>query len=284
MNHNIILVAETGSDITAEVAAAHGIYLVPMHVSMGGETYDDGSFPADEICNYYNRTGELPQTSGSSPADFEKIFDEIHAEHPEKHILHLAYSAVTTCSYQSAIVAAEDRDYVTSIDTKHVSVGQYAAVLRVQKFLDDNPEISIAEAVEEAYKISKGTHMSFVPKNLSYLHAGGRVSNAAYMGSRLLNLHPCIELDDGYLLAKKKYRGKLSKVATALVDDFIKKHQILLEKIYLIATPNLAEDVRIAAETAVKEHGALSFEWVKTGCVITTHGGEGAFGIVGFSV
>lgn len=42
---NIILVAETGSDITRKVAAEHGIHLVPMHVSMDETTLDDGAFP-----------------------------------------------------------------------------------------------------------------------------------------------------------------------------------------------------------------------------------------------
>ena len=47
---------------------------------------------------------------------------------PDKQILHLAYSAVTTCSYQSALIAAEDRDYIMSFDTKQVSIGHGVAL------------------------------------------------------------------------------------------------------------------------------------------------------------
>ena len=106
MNKNIVLVAETGSDITLEIAEEYGIYLVPMHISMGEETLDDGSFPSKEICAYYEQTGKVPKTSASSPHDFITVFDLIHELWPEKHILHLAYSAVTTCSYQNALLAA----------------------------------------------------------------------------------------------------------------------------------------------------------------------------------
>ena len=35
MNKNIVIVAESGSDITPEVAEKYGIEIVPMHVSMG---------------------------------------------------------------------------------------------------------------------------------------------------------------------------------------------------------------------------------------------------------
>ena len=69
----IILLAETGSDITDEVAEKYGIYIVPMHVSFGEVTKDDATFPAEEVCEFYERTGKLPKTSGSVPEDFEKI-------------------------------------------------------------------------------------------------------------------------------------------------------------------------------------------------------------------
>ena len=62
--NKIIILAETGSDITKEAAAEYGIRLVPMHVSFGSETKDDGTFPAEEIYGYYERTGTLPKTSG----------------------------------------------------------------------------------------------------------------------------------------------------------------------------------------------------------------------------
>ena len=179
MHKNIILVAETGSDIPREMADQLGIYLVPMHVTMGGAILDDGTFPAEEVCAYYDKTGKCPTTSGSTPFDFEKALDEIHAAHPDKKILHLAYSAVTTCSYQSCIVASEGRDYIKSVDTKHVSVGQAAVVLAVKKYLDEHPDATLEEAADYAVKVGLETKMCFIPKNLDYLRAGGRVSNAS---------------------------------------------------------------------------------------------------------
>ena len=94
----IIIVAETGSDITPELAAKYNITLVPMHVTFDSHTMDDGSFPVQKICDYYKETGKLPRTSGCSPDDFMLVFDAIHTAHPNAQILYLAYSAVTTCS------------------------------------------------------------------------------------------------------------------------------------------------------------------------------------------
>ena len=38
MSNRIILMAESGSDISPEIAKAHHITIVPMHVAFGGET------------------------------------------------------------------------------------------------------------------------------------------------------------------------------------------------------------------------------------------------------
>ena len=283
MNSQIVLVAETGSDITAEQAKEYGIYLVPMHVSMAGQTLDDGTFPAEDVCAYYDSTGKVPQTSASAPSDFAKVFDEIHQKWPEKKILHLAYSAVTTCSYQNAFLAAEELDYVTSVDTKQVSVGQAAVVLEVAKLLKEHPEMGIEEAAEAAKRIADQVQMCFVPKNLDYLRAGGRVSNVVALTGNLLGLHPCIEILDGKLMAKKKYRGALEKVIPKVIRDFAEKHNLKKEKVYFIYSPGLEEGQRRIAEETAQSIGLKEFSWMKTGCVITCHGGPGCFGIVGFS-
>jgi len=278
---NIILVAETGSDITPALAQANGIYLVPMHVSLGETTLDDGSFPPEDVCAYYDRTGKVPRTSAANPEDFAKVFDEIHAANPEKQILHLAYSAVTTCSYQNAILASEDRHYVRSVDTQHVSVGQAAVVLAVAQLLRDQPDLTLDQAAEAAERIAAHTQMCFIPDNLDYLRAGGRVSNAVALVGNILSLHPCIEIIGGKLMAQKKYRGSTKKVIPKLIADFVEKHSLKKDLIRFINTPELSDECRAIAEETARAMGFERIEWMKTGCVITCHGGPGAFGVVG---
>ena len=281
--NNIILVAETGSDLPKDIAKEMGIFLVPMHVTMGDNTYDDGSFPVEKICEYYNNTSKIPKTSGSSPQDFIKVFDEIHHLYPDKQILHLAYSAVTTCSYQSAIIAAEDRDYVTSVDTKMVSIGQGAIVIETAKYLKENPNATMEEVLKEVERLCESSKMCFVPAELEYLRAGGRVSNAVFIGGKILNIHPSIELENGYLVAKKKYRGKMEKIVTKLIEDFNYIKNLDKKQIYLLWSIGLSETVRRIAEEKAKNIGFEKIKWMQSGCVITSHGGPGAFGIVGFS-
>lgn len=286
MPSKILLLAETGSDITPAMAQELGVRLVPMHVSMGNETLDDGTFPPEEVCAYYDRTGKVPTTSGSTPYDFEKVLDAIFSENPDAQVLYLAYSAVTTCSYHSCELALEEKPYaknVRLVDTKHVSVGQCAAVTAVAHWLEQHPEATLDEAAAAAVQLSKQTQMCFVPRNLDYLRAGGRVSNAVALVGNLLRLHPCIDIIDGKLIAGKKYRGAMTKLAPVLLQEFVQKYDLKKDHIYFIHTPYMDEEIRTVLDAEAASLGFQTITWVKTGCVITCHGGPGAFGIVGMT-
>ena len=63
-----VIVVESGSDVTPELCERYGIVRVPMHVTIGDETVEDGSIDPLEIYSRCNEFGVMPKTSGCSPA------------------------------------------------------------------------------------------------------------------------------------------------------------------------------------------------------------------------
>ena len=124
MNHYVV-VAETGADIPQRFVDELDLRIVPMHVQFGGESHDDGQFPASVVFDHYKKTGELPKTSGCTPADFDTAFSKIYKEDPDAKVVYLAYSSVTTCSYQSARSVSAAYPPMISLDTKQVTAGQF---------------------------------------------------------------------------------------------------------------------------------------------------------------
>ena len=279
----ILLMAESGSDITPELAGQLGVFIVPMHVTFGGETRDDGAFPVTQMFEHYKATREPPRTSGCTPHDFEVAFGRALEENPGAQILYLAYSACTTCSMQSAIMTADGRKDIRIVDTKSVSAGQMAVVMRVAKALREHPEMTMDEAVAVANDAIAKVRMGFIPGDLDYLRAGGRVSNAAYLGAKILGLHPLIEIQDGKLISTKKYRGSMARVIAQMAREFPEQSGLGKGEIHLIYGDGLAEDVRHDAGRILTEKGYQIKGWVRTGCVIAAHSGPGSFGIVGFA-
>ncbi|MCB5955318.1 DegV family protein [Enterococcus sp. CWB-B31] len=278
-----VLVAESGADIPQMYVEKYNIGVVPMHVGMGDEFFDDGSIPVSEVFAYYDKTGKLPTTVGSNSHDFETVFDRIHQKFPNKHILYLAYSSITTVSFQSAKIAAENRPYVTSIDTKMVSAGQAMIVIKTAEFIETHPEAEYDEVINKINELIDTCQMCFMPETLMYLKAGGRVSNPAYLGAKLLNLKPLIEMKEGKLTSTKKYRGSMMLAMKKLFAYYIEMYNLDREELTFVYSEGLSEEIRKTAERLAAEAGFKKVHWIPTGCVVSSHGGPGAFGIVGFS-
>jgi len=147
--------------------------------------------------------------------------------------------------------------------------------------IEENPEWTIEEVEEAAYKIINSLRMCFIPYNLDYLRAGGRVSNATALCGNILNIHPKIELIDGYLKATKKYRGKMDKVVPHLITDFV-SDDLERNEIWMGCTHGFSEELKEDIISACHVIGFETVNWLYAGGVITTHGGPNAFVIAGF--
>lgn len=275
----IVIIAESGSDVPAAEAAELGIEIVPMHVSIGQKTIDDGELPPAEMLEECRQLGVLPRTSGCTPGDFSVVLDRVHAEHPNAQILYIAYSAVTTCSYESARTAAEGRDYVHMFDTRHVTIGQGFVVTQTARHLAENPGISVEELMAWSEELASRVRMGFVPGDLGYLRAGGRLSNAAFVGATLLRIKPIIELIEGKLVATKKLRGNMEKAAIGLMDHMALQGDYDTDVIYLLHSAGLPDSIQRAAEEHARELGFKSIRWYESHNVITSHCGPGSFAL-----
>ena len=278
------IVTETGGDLLAQDVEKYEIEVVPMHVQMEGESRDDGDFPVTEVFESYRRTKVLPKTSATNPHEYKEAFDRILAKNPDAHIIHAAYSAITTASYHNAVLAAEGMTNVTHIDTKQVTGGQRAIVLKIAQFIQANPDATPQQIKEYGENLAKQCQFAFFPGDLEYLKAGGRVSNAAYLVASMLNLKPLIEMIDGKLVGTKKYRGTNEKVFVKFLDEYLTYNKFEKETFFMVYSPGMADSLKKQLEDVAAKHGYAGFTWVPTGCVIATHAGPGAFGVGGFEI
>lgn len=276
-----VITTESGSDIPQELVDRYNIHVVPMHVTMGNDTFEDGSFDVQKVFDYYDETDQLPKTSGSTPQDNTKVFTEVFEKYPDAHIIHLAYSAVTTVSFNAAKIAAEEFENIHLVDAKHVSIGLTAVVKATAEYIETNPNATPEDIIAYVEDIRERTHMVFLPKTLLYLKAGGRVSNWAFHGANLFNIQPTIVLEDGYLVAGKKYRGSFDRCLKRMLNDFFKDYDIDPSTVLVGGAPGVEDYQKENIFSSLKEHGVHDTNWMDTGAVISSHGGPGAVGIAG---
>jgi len=276
-----IITTESGSDLPKDVRKRYNIHIVPMHVTMGNQTYDDGSFEVQEVFDFYDETETLPKTSGTTPQDNTEVFKQIFDKYPDAHIIHIGYSAVTTVSFNAAKIAAEEFENIHLVDAKHVSLGLTAIVKATAQFIEDDPDTQPEDIISFVEEIRERTHMVFLPKTLLYLKAGGRVSSLVYHGANLLRLHPTIKLEDGYLVSGKKYRGSFERCLKKMVNDFFKNHSIDPKTVLAGGAPDVTDNHKEIVFDLLEKYNVQLEKWLDTGAVISSHGGPGALGLAG---
>ena len=284
-----ILITESGNDVPSDIAQKYGIRIAPMHVTFGGKCLADGTFPTTDVFEHYERTKELPKTSGCMPVDFQPIFDDLEANHPNAEIIYLAYSACTTCSYESALTAIaqyspELQQRFHPFDTKAVAAGGCLVVTEVAERIAAQPDIELSQLLAYVENRINRSRMHFTPGSLEFLRAGGRLSNVAFLGATLLNIKPTIELIDGKLTATKKRRGSMEKCVMGVVEDFIANEPKELDHVYLIWGAGLDQAIRDKVTARCQEAGFKDIRWIQTGGVIASHSGPGAFGITAMAL
>jgi len=280
----IILSTESGADLPVDLAEKHAVQVVPMHVIMDGKDYLDGSLPVKDIYDYYDRTKKIPTTTATNTHEYHEFFTKIRTDFPACIIIHIGYTSKASSSFQNAVLAAENFENLYLIDALNVTGGLTAIVMYAVTLLEKQPEIEPVQLIKKIEAKVPKSKLAFMPGSLEFLRAGGRVSNAAYLGASLLKIKPCIELIEGKLVSTKKYRGKMSSVAEKLMHEYINQYDIDKEQIYLIYSIGLDERIMQQMDEMAKETGFKNVKWIQAGAMISTHAGPGGFGIAGLEI
>jgi len=283
MNKYIIL-TESGADLPIDLANLHNIYVLPMHIVMDDIDYQDGSIPVTDVYDYYQRTTKIPKTSAVNPNEYISFFQKITEENPDCSIILISYSSKASCTYQNARIASNGMKNIYHIDSLNVSGGEAAIILKAAELIEQHPDIQPDDLIEKMESLIARARVSFIPGNLEYLRAGGRLSNAAYLGATILKLKPLIEILNGKLVATKKYRGAMNHIAEKYLNEYLDRYNMDKEQLYLLYSLGLDQRIKMRAEAIAKAKGFKKIIWIQTGCVISTHGGPGAIGIAGFEL
>lgn len=279
----IIITTESGTDLTQKHAKELGIRVIPMYVALEDGMKADGFFSVSEVFEYYKKTRKIPTTSAVNPDEYMTEFKYLRERYPEADIVHIAYTSKASSTYRNAALALEELNdpKLYLVDSLNVSGG---IAMICEKAAELSEMVSGgAELVEKLQPWIERARVTFLPNTLEYLRAGGRVSNAAYLGGTLLNIKPLIVMKDGSLIASKKYRGSMEKVAYKYFDEFVQDYALDRSLLYLFYVEGFSRELLDSLRERAHRFGFKKVLETKCGCVITCHGGPGALGLAAFS-
>jgi DegV family protein with EDD domain len=277
----VAVVTDSTASLSADVAAEHGIVVVPLQVVIGARAYDDGVDPEASPAHVAAALKEfLPvSTSRPSPGVLLETYEQAAAAGAEE-IVSVHVSADVSGTYESAMLAARQSPVkVHAVDSRQVGAGTGFAALTAAEVVAEGGDGRQAAAA--ARRRAHDTASLFYVDTLEYLRRGGRVgAAAAFLGSALA-VKPILHLDDGRIAPLDKVRtsGRALARLEDLAAEAAGERQVDVAVCHLAAegpAQALAEVLAVRLAPNLADRG---IEVAEVPSVLGAHVGPGLVGV-----
>ncbi len=269
---NFVVVTDSTADIAPDIAAAHGITVVPLSVSFGTETFQDQTLGQQEFFDRMRSGATLPTTSQPPVGAFVDAYRTALERADQVISVHISNRLSGTI--ESARQAAEQfSDKVHVFDSLNLSWGLGLQVVEAARAATEGS--SVDQALERLAKARERVRLIVGLDSLDNLARGGRIGQvSAFLGS-LLNLKVTLTVDaDGAFEPVARSRGEKAalehtlqwvteKMGSATKGRFAVGHALSRDR-----AERIAEELR-------RRFDVSDLVIYETGSVISTHTGTG---------
>lgn len=272
---NTKIVIDSTIDLKGEIKET--LTKVPLTVHFGNEEYIDSvTITHNEFYNKLVTSQDLPTTSQATPSDFEKVFEK------EENIVAITLSSTLSGTYQSAVIASDNRNDIYVVDSQSASIG--AGILTELAVDLSNKGKSAGEISEILKRERENVCIVAMLDTLEYLKRGGRISKAVAFAGSMLSIKPIIALINGEIKILGKARGQ--KQGNALIISEIEKMGgIDFSRPFILGYTGQNDSLlkQFISETeSVWENVNTPLVISQVGSVIGTHAGPGAVAVAFF--
>lgn len=277
----IKIIADSTCDLGKELIEKYGVDIIPLHVHLDDKEYRDGvDISQEELFKWAEETGKLPKTSAVSLSDTINKFEEYLEKGYE--IICFGISSKMSSTVQIMNLAANQldaEDKICVIDSENIATGIGLLIIEAASMIIDGK--SLKEIEKNINLLKKNIKTNFVVDTLEYLYKGGRCSGMAALVGGAIKLHPTIVYEDGSLVAKKKYRGKMTAVVNSMFKD-LKDELLKADKKRVFITHSCRDDVVVdKIYGSIKELNYFDeILIINTGSVVSSHCGPGTCAII----
>lgn len=264
-------------DMPLDMAEQLGIVVVPLSVTINGETYlDRVEIDAAEYMDMMKKADELPKSSQPSAGAFLEVYDRLGDEGYEVLSLHMTGKMSGTV--RSAESAAQmTKTKVTVVDSMFISLALQFQVREAVEMAKKGK--SMEEILERLDKVRMNSKLYIMIDTLENMVKGGRIGKGkAFIGS-LLNIKPIASLEGAEYnpVAKVRSHSQVVKwLAKQFTEDVNGKNILGVGLVHAEAL-GLATKVKEAI-TEITGYNNISIG--TTGPTISTHTGPGTIALM----
>jgi DegV family protein with EDD domain len=275
------IVTDSGTDtgLSAEQAAALGVHIIPLVVTLEGKSYREGL--DIEVGDFYHllaATDSLPITSQPSAGDFAAIYRRLAETDPDILSIHISSGLSGTCNSALAATEMVPEANVTLVDTKTLSAASGWQVLAAAQAVKAGwPRDRILTLLQ---KISDVSDSVYTLNELKYLIHGGRISHMKGLIASVLNIKPIIGVEKvrGTYAQRgqaRAFKGAIEKIVTLIQKQYPAGSELRVQVLHSF-NPEGGEMLRDSLEQA------FACTWLPMGTislVLGAHTGPSMVGV-----
>jgi len=220
----IVTDSGTDLDLSPERAGELKIHVVPLVVTLEGQSYREGvDIQPDEFYRLLAATHSLPSTSQPSAGDFAETYRRLAVTDPDILSIHMSSGLSGTLNAARAGAELVPEANVTHVDTKTLSAAagwQVEAAARALKagWLKE-------QVLALVKRIGDASDSMYTLKDLKYLIHGGRISHMKGLIASVLHIKPLIgvEKENGTYVQMGQARS-FKRALKGLVDRIAERH------------------------------------------------------------
>ena len=274
-----VIVTDTDASLPAEIAARHGIKLVPIMIHFGEASFQS-DFEMDDTALFarVDREGELPTTSAPAPGQFAEAYEEAFSEGADK-IVCFCVSGEVSATYGAAVVARDmfpDRD-ISVVDSRTLALAQGFVALAAAEAAAEGA--SSEEIIAHAKGVSERSMLYACLSTLKYLAMSGRVGHLAAGMATILNVKPILTIQDGKLdlLERVRTRKKAWARVIELTGQALGDRPVERMGIVHVAVPDEAREFEAELRASLNCPDEILIAGLSPG--LSVHSGAGMLGV-----
>lgn len=218
----ILISADTSCLINYEILKKNNISSLPLNVIIDGIEYLDGVSINHETLKSYMLDNKIIKTSTPPPGVIIEYFEKLFEQGYDK-IIHFTISSKLSSMYSLFCNVAEEyfEDKLIVVDSYSGSSLMLSHMLYAKDEIEKGTKIDTI--LEEIENRKNDNYIWIIPKNLTSLKNGGRISPAIATMGNILGLKPILTFNDGQL-EKGSMTRSMKKAFFEKIDEVYVSH------------------------------------------------------------
>jgi len=217
----VMVITDTISSITPELAEKYDVIAVPYHFIMDGKDYLDNTYDREQFFARLESHQNLPTASACTQGEILEAYKK--ASKKVKSILFISISSAISAAYNAALqakeMAKEEIPGITIevVDSHSSAGGELLVVLAAARAANEGKNLS--EVTEIARRLAPRVNLIHAPETLFFFERTGRGNRDSTATNAPVTVFSLLEMDDlsgGAAKCISKSRTKTKVIETLL--------------------------------------------------------------------